>query len=83
MTVYEIIIGAILILFSVVIIFVVLAQEGREANLGAIQGGMDTFLEKGKARTWDAKLEKWTKFISIAFFFLVFAGMLITKFLGA
>ena len=83
MSVWEIIIGIVLILFSLIIIAVVLLQEGRQANLGAISGAADTFLDKGKARTLDARLAKWTKFISVAFFVLVFAGMLITRFLGA
>ena len=82
MTVFEIIIGVVLIVFSLLIIAVVLLQEGRQANLGAIQGAADTFLEKGRARTWDARLAKWTKVIAITFFVLVFVGMLITKFLG-
>ncbi|HIZ20924.1 MAG TPA: preprotein translocase subunit SecG [Firmicutes bacterium] len=83
MTAFEIIIGIILIAFSLLIIAVVLLQEGRQANLGAIQGAADTFLEKGRARTWDARLAKWTKVIAVTFFVLVFVGMLITKFLGA
>ncbi|HIW74227.1 MAG TPA: preprotein translocase subunit SecG [Firmicutes bacterium] len=82
MTVFEIIIGVVLIVFSLLIIAVVLLQEGRQANLGAIQGAADTFLEKGRARTWDARLAKWTKVIAITFFVLVFVGMLVTKFLG-
>ena len=83
MTVWEVIIGVILILFSLVIIAVVLLQEGRQANLGAISGAADSFLEKGKARTWDARLARMTKFIAIAFFVLAFVGMLITSYLGA
>ncbi|HJD24011.1 MAG TPA: preprotein translocase subunit SecG [Firmicutes bacterium] len=83
MTAFEIIIGIVLIVFSLLIIAVVLLQEGRQANLGAIQGAADTFLEKGRARTWDARLAKWTKVIAVTFFVLVFVGMLITKFLGA
>ena len=83
MTVWEYIIGAILILVSLLVIGVVLLQEGREANLGAISGAADSFMEKGKARTLDAFLAKWTKVISVVFFVLVFVGMLITQFLGA
>lgn len=82
MTVWEIIIGIVLILLSIVIIGVVLLQEGRQSNLGAIAGAADSFLDKGKARTLDALLSKWTKVIAIAFFVLVLAGMLITTFLG-
>lgn len=82
MTIWEIIVGCVLIVFSLLIVAVVLLQEGRQANLGAIAGAADSFMEKGKARTMDALLAKWTKFISVAFFVLVFAGMLVTEFLG-
>ncbi len=83
MTVWEIVIGAILIVFSIIIIAVVLLQEGRQANLGAISGAADSFLDKGRARSVDAFLARWTKWLAIAFFVLVLGGMLITKFLGA
>lgn len=82
MSIYEYIIGGILILSSLLIIFVVLLQEGRQANVGVISGAADSFLDKGAARTLDQKLAKWTKFIAIAFFVLVLAGMLVTKFLS-
>ena len=83
MSVYEYIIGAILMVASLLIIFVVLLQEGRQANVGVISGAADTFMEKGAAKTLDQKLAKWTKFIAIAFFVLVLAGMLVTKFLNS
>ena len=82
MSVYEYIIGAILIVSSLLIIFVVLLQEGRQANVGVISGAADSFLDKGAAKTLDMKLAKWTKFIAIAFFVLVLGGMLVTKFLS-
>ncbi len=81
MSVWEIIIGAVLIVFSLLIIAIVLLQEGRQANLGAIAGAADSFMEKGKARTLDALLAKWTKVIAIVFFVLVIGGMLITQYL--
>lgn len=83
MTVWEYLIGAVLIVLSLLVIGVVLLQEGREANLGVISGAADSLMDKGKARTLDTFLAKWTKVISITFFVLVFGGMLITKFLGA
>ena len=82
MTVWEIVIGAIIIVFSLIIIAVVLLQEGRQANLGAIAGAADSFMDKGRARTLDAFLARWTKWLAIVFFLLVLAGMMITKFLG-
>lgn len=83
MTIWEYVIGAILIVMALLVIAVILLQEGREANLGVISGAADSFMDKGKARTLDAFLQKWTKVISIGFFVLVFAGMLVTQFLGA
>ncbi len=83
MTVYEYIIGAILIIFALLIIAIILLQQGRQANVGVISGAADTFLDKGAAQTWDMRLAKWTKTIALTFFVLVFAGMLITKFLSA
>lgn len=81
MSVWEYIVGAVLIVFSLLIIAIVLLQEGRQANLGAIAGAADSFMEKGKARTLDAALAKWTKYIAFTFFVLVFVAMLLTKFL--
>lgn len=82
LSVWEWIIGAVLIVSALVIILVVLLQEGRQANVGVISGAADTFLDKGAAKTLDMKLAKWTKVIAVAFFVLVLAGMLVTKFLS-
>ena len=41
MTVWDYVIGAILIVVALLVIAVVLLQEGREANLGAISGAAD------------------------------------------
>ena len=50
---------------------VVLMQSGKSAGLsGAISGGADTFMSKGKAKTWDAKLAKATKWFALAFIIL-------------
>lgn len=71
MTAVEIIIEIAVILVSLVIIAVVLLQQGHRAGInGAISGGADTFLSKNKARTFDATLSRWTKYIAILFFVL-------------
>lgn len=71
MSVAEYICGGSLIVFAIAIIFVVLLQEGHSANLsGAIAGGADTFFGKNQARSIDAFLAKWTKFIAVVFFVL-------------
>ncbi len=67
----QIILGVIIILFSIGIIAVVLFQEGHQKNLGAISGGADNFLGKTKARGVDAMLERITKFVAIGFFVVV------------
>lgn len=82
MTIWEVIVSVILIIAALLIIAVVLLQQGRQANIGAISGAVDTFMEKGKAKTWDQRLAKFTKFIAIAFFVLVLVGMILTNFLG-
>ncbi len=70
MGVAQYIVGGLMILTSVIIIAVVLLQQGRRNGIGAISGGIDTFLSKNKARDWDSKLARMTKYIAIAFFVL-------------
>ena len=85
----EIIFGIILLLFSLAIIVVVLLQEGSQKNLGTITGGAETFLGKNKAKSYegnkarsvDAFLARWTKFIAIAFFVLVILANILMYFL--
>lgn len=69
----QIVMGIVLLVFSLAIILVVLLQEGHQQNLGAITGGADTFFSKNKARSVDAFLSRWTKIIAIGFFVLVIA----------
>ena len=80
MNVLAYITGSILMIAAIIIIIVILLQQGNQANLGAISGAADSFFEKGRARTMDAFLAKWTKFIAIGFFVLCFVAMLLTKF---
>ena len=71
MGVWEIILGVAVILVSLFIIVVILLQQGHRAGIsGAISGGADTFLSKNKARTFDATLARFTKYIAILFFIL-------------
>ena len=71
MNAFEIILGILVIIVSLLIIAVVLLQQGHRAGInGAISGGADTFLSKNKARTFEASLARWTKYIAILFFVL-------------
>ncbi len=68
MNIAMLIISIIMVLLAVFLIAVVLLQSGKTAGLsGAIAGGADTFLSKNKAKSWDAKLAKATKWVAIAF----------------
>ena len=59
------------VLLALFLTAVVLLQEGKTAGLnGAISGGADTFLSKNKAKTWDARLARYTKWVAIAFMVL-------------
>ena len=75
----EIVFGIVLIVLSIAIILIILLQEGHEANMGVISGAADSFMDKGRARTLNAFLAKWTKWIAIVFFVLVLAAMIITN----
>ena len=56
------------LLASLFLIAVVLLQSGKSSGLsGAISGGAETFMSKGKAKTWDAKLAKMTKWFALGF----------------
>ena len=78
MNAVEIILGILVILVSLIIIFAVLFQQGRRAGInGTISGGADTFLSKNKARTADALLARWTKYVAILFFVLAIVANII------
>lgn len=53
------------------LIIVILLQSGKSAGLsGAIAGGADTFLSKGKSKTLDTKLARMTKWVALVFVIL-------------
>ena len=71
MSVLTIILTVIQLLSGLAVTVVVLMQSGKSAGLsGAISGGAETFRSKGKAKTWDAKLAKATKWFALAFVLL-------------
>lgn len=71
MSVLTTVISVLQVITGVAVMLVVLMQSGKSAGLsGAISGGADTFMSKGKAKTWDAKLAKATKWFALAFIIL-------------
>ena len=68
MNTLNLILTIIQVLCGLAVIAVVMLQSGKSAGLsGAIAGGADTFLSKNKAKSWDAKLARWTKWVAIGF----------------
>lgn len=71
MATVKLILTIIQVLGAVFLTFVVLAQSGKSAACPARSaGGADTFLSKNKAKSWDAKLARWTKWVAIGFMIL-------------
>lgn len=71
MSVLTVILSVLQVLSGLAVTVVVLMQSGKSAGLsGAISGGADTFLAKGKARSLDAKLAKSTKWFALVFVLL-------------
>ena len=69
------------VLSGLAVTAIVLMQSGKSAGLsGAISGGAETFMSKGKAKTWDAKLAKATKWFALAFVILTLALNLLKNF---
>ena len=80
---YDYVLGSIILLFAIVIIAVILLQEGRSKGIsGTISGGADTFLSRGKAKAIDAVLAKWTKVVAVAFIMLIVAANVLSIYLG-
>ena len=71
MGIWEIVVGILVLILSIVMVIVIILQEGHQAGLGTVTGGADSFLSRGKARTADAIFARITKYCAITFFVLV------------
>lgn len=80
MSVWGYILGALLIVASLIMIIVIILQEGNQKGLGVVSGGADTFFSKNKARSVDAILAKATKWVAIGFVVVVLALNIIAYF---
>ena len=71
MSTIQIVFAVIQMLSGLAVTVIVLMQSGKSAGLsGAISGGAETFMSKGKAKTLDARLAKATKWFALAFVIL-------------
>lgn len=78
----EIILGVLILITSILVVILVLMQEGRQQGLsGAIAGGAETFFGKSKGRTMEQKLVKGTRVLAVLFFVLTLATTLVLLFL--
>ena len=55
------------ILICVVLVILVLMQEGKSAGLGAISGAAETYWGKNKGRSMEGALVRFTKILSVLF----------------
>lgn len=71
MEILRIVLTVIFVLICIALTVLVLLQEGKSAGLGAITGGStDTYWSKNKGRSMEGALEKFTKYLAIAFLIL-------------
>ena len=74
MPITEIILGIVRAVVSLALIVAVLMQPGKDKRLsGAIAGGADTFMSKGKAGKLDQLLGKLTVVMCVIFFVVILA----------
>lgn len=67
----RIFLSIIFILVCIALTVIVLAQEGKDAGLGALGGGQsDTYWGKNKSRSMEGNLVRFTKYLAIAFIVL-------------
>ena len=78
---YHFLIGGILIVVSFFIVLFVMLQQSRQAGLsGAIAGGSDSFYEKNKGRSKEAKLAFFTKILAVVFFVATLVAVILFAF---
>ena len=80
MSVWGYILGSLLIVASLIMIIVIILQEGNQQGLGVVSGGADSFFAKNKARSIDAMLAKATKWVALGFVAVVLALNIIAFF---
>lgn len=76
------ILGCVLIAACLVIILIVLVQDGKDQGLTSAVGGgaTDTFFGKNESRTKEAKLNRWIKVAAFVFFVLTLVVNIVIPF---
>jgi len=68
--VLKMILTIVFILVSVVLTGIILVQQGKNAGLGALAGGSETYWGKNKGRSAEGMLDKATKILIAVFIIL-------------
>ncbi len=73
MSVWEIVLGAVVLLISIFLIVICMMQEQKPQNATAALTGAsnDSFYDKNRGRTKEARLKKITFIFAVAFFVLI------------
>lgn len=75
MSIYELIGGIVLLIISIILVIVIMLQEGKQAGLsGSISGGNDSYSGRGRGKSNDALFATFTK-VAAALFFLITLGV--------
>jgi len=78
---YQIVLAVGVILTSVIITVLVMLQESKSQGLsGAISGGAENLFGKSKGRSFEDKLVKYTKALTVVFFVLTLGTTLLFLF---
>ena len=70
MTTAQLILSIVYFIIALALIAIVMLQSGKSAGLSSVFGGSDTFLARNKARTFDARLARLTKWVAVVFMVL-------------
>lgn len=82
MTPLQIVFGVLIVLLALVIIVLVMKQEGNEQGLGAISGGSsESFFGKNKGKTNEARMNFITKILVSAFCVVVLVAFIAMLFI--
>ena len=67
MAVLKMILTIVFIIVSIALTVIILMQQGKNAGLGALAGGSETYWGKNKGRSIEGMLDKITKILIAAF----------------
>ena len=63
----QIILSIVYFVVALALIAIVMLQSGKSSGLSGVFGGSDTFLARNKAKTFDARLARLTKWVAVVF----------------